>query len=157
MAKQISIGSLVFVAGSVLACGGGRPAADASSSTDSEAQPATPGPSAEAYDASGQGHGCEPPSPKCSPRTRDLKFLDACRLSGYRVQRCGCDELCSGKVDMEKPHYDAQGHAKPCGTEQADCSPPDTSAAFQDACNDRGYKLVLCGCEYLCTGDFTAD
>ena len=104
------------------------------------------------YDESGQARACEAPKPNCPDRPRRVEFLDRCRLAGYQVRKCGCEELCAGSVKIDKKHYDAQGNAKDCAPEKTDCSPPETSASFQDACNEHGHKLVVCGCEWLCTG-----
>ena len=66
--------------------------------------------------------------------------------------RCGCDDVCTGNVKRQKQAYDAAGKAKACAPAQPDCSPPDGSAAFQDACTESGHKFVVCGCEWLCSG-----
>ncbi|HEY6560307.1 MAG TPA: hypothetical protein VI072_23650 [Polyangiaceae bacterium] len=107
---------------------------------------------ARVYDRGGQAHACQAPQKVCPASRPDSEFFDACRLRGYYLRQCGCEELCTGKVTLSAPHYDARGAAKPCAEESADCTPPETSARFQDACNDRGHRLVVCGCEWLCSG-----
>lgn len=73
-------------------------------------------------------------------------------MGGYQIRQCGCSEVCTGNVMKEKAFYDADGNPKECVPEDSSCTPPDTSAAFQDACNDAHNKLVVCGCEWLCDG-----
>jgi hypothetical protein len=90
------------------------------------------------------------------PKTKpDADFLEQCRLRGYQTRRCGCATLCSGNVSVAKPHYDAAGQAKACEPAAPDCQPPETSATFQDACNEAQHRLVQCGCEWLCDGPIT--
>jgi hypothetical protein len=104
------------------------------------------------YDARGQAHACQAPRANCAERAAAPDFHDACRLRGYYVRQCGCDMLCTGQVTLEKQHYDSRGAPRPCAPEAPECTPPETSAAFQDACTDGGNKLAICGCEWLCTG-----
>jgi hypothetical protein len=104
------------------------------------------------FDAKGKQKPCDLPVPTCPEPVRDRDFLDKCALAGFQVRRCGCELVCSGNVVTEKSHYDARGKPKRCEPERKDCTPPDTSARFQDACNDAGHQLVVCGCEWLCTG-----
>jgi hypothetical protein len=82
----------------------------------------------------------------------DADFNDECRRAGYRVVRCGCEDLCTGNVAKVEKFYDSSGVERPCAPERPDCTAPDTSAAFQDACTDAGHELVVCGCEWLCNG-----
>jgi hypothetical protein len=122
--------------------------------------PATSGPrdasaleGATVYDATGAASSCRPPSESCPPAAAaNREFLDRCKLGGYQVRRCGCEDVCTGNVMQAKPHYDANGTAKECQPPDLDCAPPETSAAFQDACTGVRRKLVVCGCEWLCTG-----
>ncbi|HMJ15527.1 MAG TPA: hypothetical protein VK524_29125 [Polyangiaceae bacterium] len=107
---------------------------------------------ARVYDRAGRAHACQAPASACPPSENDRKFFDECSLRGYYLRKCGCEQLCTGKVSLSAPHYDARGQAKACAGEKPDCTAPETSARFQDACNDRGYKLVVCGCEWLCSG-----
>jgi hypothetical protein len=104
------------------------------------------------YDARGASQVCASPEPSCPNAPRDVDFLDRCRLRGFQVRQCGCSQLCTGKVSEEKAHFDARGERRECAPERPDCSPKDTSAAFQDGCTDAGHKLVVCGCEWLCDG-----
>jgi hypothetical protein len=104
------------------------------------------------YDAKAQSKACEAPRSSCPESPPDQDFLDKCRLAGFQVRQCGCEQVCTGNVMVKKKHYDAQGNAKDCAPEQPECTPPDTSASFQDACTDGGHKLVVCGCEWLCAG-----
>lgn len=106
------------------------------------------------YDAAGDERSCEPPSADCPPIAPDPAFEEACVLGGFRIQQCGCDALCTGRVT--KAHYDEQGNPQPCEPAADDCAPPTASAAFQDACTERGHHLQACGCErWLCSGDPT--
>ncbi len=139
------------------ACGGAREGANPTS-------PSSEGPRGQrvsgdpiagspAYDASGKKISCAPPDPSCAnvnPASTDFK--DKCQLAGFRLIRCGCDELCTGNIAGGGTAYDANNVAKACAPEKKDCTPPDTSAAFQDACTESGHKFVVCGCEWLCTG-----
>jgi hypothetical protein len=104
------------------------------------------------YDARGATKACAAPEPNCPDTPRDVDFLDRCRLRGFQVRQCGCEQVCSGNVAQEKAHYDAQGKPRDCAPEKADCTPKDTSASFQDGCTDAGHKLVVCGCEWMCNG-----
>ncbi|MFC1643182.1 hypothetical protein ACFL5O_10950 [Myxococcota bacterium] len=104
------------------------------------------------YDAYGQAKVCGPPSSECPPVRPAATFLDRCRLAGYQVRRCGCEQVCSGQVELRLEHYDAQGQSRKCVALDPDCQPPETTAAFQDSCTDGGHHLVLCGCEWLCDG-----
>jgi len=81
-------------------------------------------------------------------------FLDKCKLAGYRVVRCGCQDYCMGNAGAPQSHYDSKGQAKTCEPVKPDCPAAETSAAFQDSCTDSGHKLVQCGCEWLCSGPF---
>lgn len=106
------------------------------------------------FDRDGNEGSCAPPEDDCPPIAPDRDFLDACNLAGYRVQTCGCASMCTGKVGLG--HFDAEGRQKPCPPAGQDCSPPSASAVFQDACTERGHRLVACGCEaWLCSGDPT--
>jgi hypothetical protein len=129
----------------------------------SQPPPATPPPApsstplaavegATVFDASGAATTCAPPRADCPESHTDPDFTDRCRLGGFQIRRCGCAEYCSGKVGANKNYYDASGAEKACAPAQKDCTPPETSAAFQDACNDGGQHLVVCGCEWLCDG-----
>lgn len=108
---------------------------------------------AQVYDETGEARACDTPKKICPDSPKNAKFLDKCRLRGYQVRRCGCEELCSGNAMVFKPHYDQDGNAKECTDEDPSCTPPNTSAAFQDACTDAHHRLVICGCEWLCSGE----
>ena len=133
------------------ACGGSEAAPAQAPST----SPRSPGDLAGAtvYDANGDAKACEPPKPDCPRDASSLEFRDKCRLEGYQLRRCGCETVCSGNVMAPKMHYDAEGNAKECAPEEAECTPPDTTAAFQDACGEAHHRLVVCGCEWLCDGE----
>jgi hypothetical protein len=141
------------------ACAGssaGGGAAEPSTSPEA-AGPRSPGDlaGAKVYDSKGQAQACAEPRPDCPKTKPDADFLDQCRLRGYQTRRCGCDTLCSGNVATKRPHYDAAGKARDCAPETEGCKPPETSAAFQDACNEAQHRLVVCGCEWLCDGPIT--
>ena len=104
------------------------------------------------YDSRGASKVCASPEPNCPDSPRDVDYLDRCRLRGFQVRQCGCEQLCSGNVAQENTHYDALGKSRKCAPEQPECTPKDTSASFQDNCTDAGHKLVVCGCEWLCNG-----
>jgi hypothetical protein len=103
------------------------------------------------YDASGAEHRCERPKSDYPPLAPNPDFDEACRLGGFRVQKCGCESMCTGRA--AKSYYDAEGKPKACAPEGGDCTPPAAPAAFQDACAERGFKLEVCGCEWLCSGN----
>ena len=129
------------------ACGGSSPKHVSVAQTEaaSRKEPTT-------YDATGAQRFCEPPAVNCAKVIVNADFNDECRRSGYRVVRCGCEDLRTGNVAKVERFYDAAGVEKACAPEQPDCTPPETSAAFQDACTDAGHKLEVCGCEWLCNG-----
>jgi hypothetical protein len=147
----------LWFTGLLIACGGVR--AESRAPPGESGTPASPeqgGPrdlaGALVYDAKGNQKTCDMPVPTCPEPARDRAFLDRCVLAGYQVRRCGCELVCSGHAMVEKSHYDAQGKPRRCEAERKGCSPPETSAKFQDACTDGGHQLVVCGCEWLCTG-----
>ena len=141
----------VFV---IVRCGGSTPPAK-------EPAPTSGGPvriehpvaNRQVFDASGQSVTCSAPQPSCpSAPEAPRELSDHCKLAGYSMVQCGCDLYCTGNAMKERMHYDAEGNAKACAPEQTDCTPPDTSAAFQDACTEAHHKFVVCGCEWLCDG-----
>jgi hypothetical protein len=81
-------------------------------------------------------------------------FLDRCHLAGFQVRQCGCDMRCSGDLSATMRHYDAEGRLKECAPARSDCTPPQAGSAFQDACSEHGFRLDVCGCDWLCSGDF---
>ena len=109
---------------------------------------------ARVWDERGVAAPCGPPATGCAPLPASSEFLDRCRLAGFRVLQCSCEARCTGDVIAATRHYDASGQPKECPAARADCSPPSPSAAFQDACAERGFRLDTCGCEWLCSGDF---
>lgn len=108
------------------------------------------------YDAQGRRLTCEAPREHCSESKTNADFADRCRLAGYRLLRCGCDDVCSGNVKKQESFFDSSGKERSCAPEQEGCTPPETSAKFQDACTDAHHKLVVCGCEWLCNGPLSA-
>lgn len=108
------------------------------------------------FNGAGEVKTCEPPEKECAAPKSDPDLRARCSLAGFRMVQCGCEMYCMGKPQAaEKMLYDAEGHAKACAKPQDDCSAPPASAAFQDACNDKGYRLETCGCEWLCSGNPT--
>jgi hypothetical protein len=110
------------------------------------------------YDATGTARACEPPNLDCAPAAGDREFRDQCKLAGFQVRQCGCAVVCSGNIaaaSAAKKYYDAAGAAQACDPPDADCTPPPAKAAYQDACAERGHRLQICGCAWLCTGDPT--
>jgi len=142
------------------ACGGGGASGPSAGAPPSHAEepdlpadhPARALLDAKVYDARGASKACASPQANCPESARDPDFLDRCRLKGFQVRQCGCEQLCSGNVAKEEKFYDAQGKVRDCKPEQSDCTPKDTSASFQDGCTEAGHKLVVCGCEWLCNG-----
>lgn len=108
-----------------------------------------------AYDAQGKSKVCAAPAADCAQVSTDRDLADRCSLAGYRMVQCGCEMLCMGDVSKAGQHFDAEGNAKACEPAKQDCEAPPASAAFQDACNEKGYKLEVCGCAWLCTGNPT--
>jgi hypothetical protein len=139
---MLALGALILAA----CAAGPQSAPQQSGSTHAEGQPLI------GYDATSANRACELPAEQCPDAKRNADFLDACRLAGFRVLRCGCDDLCSGNVAKAATFYDAAGASKGCAKTGASCMPAESSAAFQDACTDAGHKLVQCGCEWLCNG-----
>jgi hypothetical protein len=106
------------------------------------------------YDAAGDAKACEKPAATCEAPKTDADLQARCTLAGFRMAQCGCEMLCMGKPQAaEKMVFDAEGKSKACAKPTNDCSPPPASAAFQDACTDKGYRLEVCGCEWLCSGN----
>lgn len=109
---------------------------------------------AKVFDEHGTASTCGPPKAGCAPLPASNDFLDRCRLAGFVVRQCGCEARCGGDVAALSRHYDVDGHLAECLPARSDCTPPPASAAFQDACSERGYRLDVCGCEWLCSGNF---
>jgi hypothetical protein len=106
------------------------------------------------FDERGPAPVCAPPKAECPATQPPSAFLDRCRLAGFRIQKCGCDLRCTGDVSALARHYNAAGQLTECAPARTDCSPPQASAAFQDGCSEHGYRLEVCGCEWLCSGNF---
>lgn len=158
MTESVTHGIMMTVAlGAGLSVGcGGAPAPEPESPGVQVTGPEEPAPASgpSVYDANGNEIACAAPQRDCPPIAPNTEFTDQCRLAGFRVQTCGCEEVCTGKV--EKKFYDAEGNEKPCPPPGDDCAPPPASGKFQDACIERGYHLAACGCDmWLCSGDPT--
>jgi len=107
------------------------------------------------YDAQGKEQACAKPDPSCASSEPNTDFKERCALAGFRTMQCGCDLLCTGNIASKaKQSYDQSGNAKACEPATADCTPPQASSAFQDACTEKGYRLQVCGCEWLCSGNY---
>lgn len=106
-----------------------------------------------AYDEEGNQKPCPEPETTCEDRKEpSLAFKDACSVGGYRMQLCGCEELCTGNATGAKNGYDRKNVKKDCAPPKETCPEgAEESAAFQDACSEAGGQLVECGCEWLCT------
>lgn len=105
------------------------------------------------YDARAQSRTCEAPRQECPPVAPDRAFLDQCRLSGYQIRLCGCESMCTGNAAASpKRFYSAEGGERECIPAKADCTPAAASAAFQDACTEKGHHLQMCDCQWLCSG-----
>lgn len=112
--------------------------------------------SATVFDSAGESRTCSRPFQGCPSVEPDHQFQQKCRGGGFQVRQCGCEILCSGNVaGLAKPFYDASGRATTCEPTKSDCSPAPAGAAFQDACAEKGYRLQVCGCEWLCSGNVT--
>jgi hypothetical protein len=121
--------------------------------------PATPSASPrsalQVFDEKGQPSPCPSPKAECPEASPPTSFLDRCRLAGFRVLQCGCEQRCTGDVSgAVRRYYDAAGQQKECAPAHADCTPPEASPKFQDACSERAFRLEVCGCEWLCSGNF---
>lgn len=163
MLSRSTVALGVVACASAAACSGSAaspaaaPAAEAHES--SATRPPKPVPrtemlaAAQVFDEKGNAAPCGPPQSNCPAQPPASDFLDRCRLAGHQVLQCGCELRCTGNVAAASKHYDASGQPKDCAPARADCTPPQASAAFQDACTERGFRLDVCGCEWLCSGD----
>ena len=105
-----------------------------------------------AYDEEGVGKPCPPPETDCENRKEaSLAFKDACSVAGFRMQFCGCEELCSGQATGARQGYDRKNKKKDCEPPKETCPEGEESAAFQDACSEAGGQLMECGCAWLCS------
>lgn len=154
---------LCAVVAACAACAGAPTAADVAPA--SPAAPSAPAASstpksraaelanAPVYDAAGHATTCAPPQPTCPEVKPDAAFRERCRMAGFQMRQCGCEQLCAGDVTAATRHYSADGTPKECLPARADCTPPQASGAFQDACAEKGFRLDVCGCEWLCSGN----
>jgi hypothetical protein len=108
---------------------------------------------AKVFDAQGRASTCAPPLGTCPPIAPDRVFLDRCRMAGFQIRTCGCDALCSGDVSKAARAYDLAGNAQACAEPTPGCDPPPPGAALQDACAEKGHRLKVCGCTWLCAGN----
>jgi hypothetical protein len=153
--RFLSLGFVGLLAVSVVACGkAGAGGAGGKADPARYGSPASGDPvkGTPAWDEHGQEVSCAPPEPHCSDEEPSTEFKDECAVKGYRLIRCGCDMLCTGNISTPNQAYTSKNVTKACAQAKDDCSPPDTSAAFQDACTEAGHKFVVCGCEWLCSG-----
>jgi hypothetical protein len=110
-----------------------------------------------AYDEEGNAKPCPKPETQCEERKEpSLAFKDACALAGYRLQLCGCEELCTGNATGARSGYDRKNNKKDCEPPKETCPEGEESAAFQDACSESGGQLMECGCEWLCSDKLPA-
>ena len=133
------------------ACGGASSAGPGAPAATSSEEPRHPA-AGTVYDAHGEGKTCAPPQDGCATSKRNPDFTDKCRLRGFQTIRCGCETMCTGNVMNKELFYDAAGGTRECAPVDDACTPPETSAAFQDACANAHHRLVTCGCEWLCDG-----
>jgi hypothetical protein len=134
------------------ACGGGGGGGEPKTAEGPEGAPDGPLDNATVYDEVGKSHACEVPKPSClDAKEPSRDFKDKCALEGFRIIQCGCDQYCTGNAMAEQLHYGANNVGKLCAKAKDECEPPETSAAFQDACTSAKGKFVVCGCEWLCT------
>lgn len=108
---------------------------------------------AKVFDPSGNAGTCAPPAADCPPLPVERAFLDRCRLAGFQVRQCGCAARCSGDVAAAGRGYTLDGTPRECAPARPECAPPAAGARFQDACNEKGFRLEVCGCEWLCSGN----
>ena len=106
-----------------------------------------------AFDEEGNEKPCPEPDTQCEERKEaSLAFKDACGLGGYRIQLCGCEELCTGNATGAKTGYDRKNKKLDCAPPKESCPEgAEESAAFQDACTEAGGQMLECGCEWLCS------
>lgn len=136
----------------VLGCGGAAGAGGGATAGDANASARVR--EVNVFSSTGESKTCEPPEKECTAPKSDPDLRARCSLAGFRMVQCGCEMYCMGKPQAaEKMVYDANGNAKACAKPEEDCTPPPAGAAFQDACNDKGYRLETCGCEWLCSGN----
>lgn len=159
-------GALALIAAAVALVACGAPAENTSARTSPQASLEDPGRpdssanlrgdlrNATVYDAQGNQRACGPIETSCPPIAPDLQFQDQCRLAGFQVRQCGCEVVCSGNISKKpRQFYDASGNPSTCDEPDPACDAPPASAAFQDACIEKGHHLKTCGCSWLCSGN----
>lgn len=52
------------------------------------------------FDAAGAAKVCEPARTDCDVTPARAAFQDACAERGFKLSQCGCEWLCSGKVEV---------------------------------------------------------
>jgi hypothetical protein len=105
-----------------------------------------------AYGESGTGKKCDTPSSSCDEvKEPSLDFKEKCREAGFRMKQCGCENLCSGNINGDRTGYTRKNEYKTCKHTDDKCETQETSAAYQDACENAGGEMMECNCEWLCS------
>jgi hypothetical protein len=105
-----------------------------------------------AFDETGKGKKCDKPKSNCDEvKDPSLDFKEKCREGGFRIKQCGCENLCSGNINGDRQGYTSKNDMKTCKGPSDKCETPETSAAYQDACDAVGGEMMECGCEWLCS------
>lgn len=105
-----------------------------------------------AFDESGKGKKCDKPKSNCDEvKDPSLDFKEKCREAGFRMKQCACENLCSGNINGDRQGYTSKNEMKTCKGASDKCESPETSAAYQDACDAVGGEMMECGCEWLCS------
>jgi len=105
-----------------------------------------------AFDESGKGKKCDTPKSNCDEvKDPSLDFKEKCREAGFRIKQCGCENLCSGNINGDRQGFTSKNEMKTCKGASDKCESPETSAAYQDACDGVGGEMMECGCEWLCS------
>lgn len=148
--------ALALAAGLLAACGGPTPSPTPPPAPPPEAPVTPPKKALQVFDEKGQpSSSCPPVKEGCPEAAPPTAFLDRCRLSGFRVLQCGCEQRCTGDVSAAvRRYYDVDGQQKECVPARSDCTPPEPGSKFQDACSEHAFRLEVCGCEWLCSGNF---
>ena len=105
-----------------------------------------------AYGEDGTGKKCNTPSSSCDEvKEPSLDFKEKCREAGFRMKQCGCENLCSGNINGDRTGYTRKNEFKTCKNTDDKCETQETSAAYQDACENAGGEMMECNCEWLCS------